>query len=91
MKMIAIVGAFLLVVHPAVIGQTDLTGYWKFSVPNGGTSYLELKQVREAITSALRGFMRSGLTVTLYGGKLHLEAPAGPPAENPALSTMRPR
>jgi len=51
-----------------------MTGYWKFSVTDGGVSFLELKQTGEAITSP----GRSPITGTLHNGKLHLESGVAP-------------
>jgi alpha-galactosidase len=56
----------------------DLTGYWKFSVPNGGVNFLELKQNGETITGTGRGGPGRPLAGTLHNGKLHLEIPSGP-------------
>jgi alpha-galactosidase len=78
MKKIGIIGIFLVILTSTVFGQTNLTEYWRFSVPDGGTSYLELKQDGAAVTSVPRGFMRTGLTGTLHAGKLHLEGSTGP-------------
>ncbi len=50
-----------------------MTGYWKFTVPNGGLSYMELKQDGENVTSA----GRRPMTGTLHDGKLHLQAGTG--------------
>jgi alpha-galactosidase len=66
-------GAFLLLTHALAFGQSDVTGYWKFSVPNGGISYLELKQTGESLTATTRGGRPLTLTGTLHDGKLHLE------------------
>jgi alpha-galactosidase len=66
-------GAFLLLTHALAFAQSDVTGYWKFSVPNGGISYLELKQTGESLTATTRGGRPLTLTGTLHDGKLHLE------------------
>ena len=66
----------LLLAKPAIgFAQTDLTGYWKFSVPNGSSSFLELKQSGEAITGVDRS--RRALTGTLHDGRLHIEIIVG--------------
>jgi alpha-galactosidase len=78
MKRIGILGVFLALLQTVAYGQTNLAGYWKFSVPNGGTSYMELHQDGETVTTVTRGFMRMGLTGTLHDGKLHLEGSFGP-------------
>ncbi len=84
MKLSRILTSLLLFAAPSVLfGQTNLTGYWKFSVPNGGTSYLELKQTGDTVTSTGHGFMRPGLTGTIHDGKLHLEGPSGRPGRKP--------
>ena len=44
MKLSIKLSATLLVVSALGYAQNTLTGYWKFSVPNGGVRYLELKQ-----------------------------------------------
>ena len=64
----------------AALAQSDLTGSWKFSVTNGGTSYIELKQSGESVTSVSSGgFMRGGgLTGTLHDGKLHIAGASDP-------------
>ncbi len=61
--------------------QTSLTGYWKFSVPNGGVSYMELTQNGNAITGAGHGGPTRQITGTLLAGKLHIEIQTGPIAE----------
>jgi alpha-galactosidase len=66
-------GALLLFVTSLAIAQTNLTGYWKFSVPNGGVSFLELKQTGETVTGTTRGGRPVALAGTLHDGKLHLE------------------
>jgi len=73
MKLINRLGAFLLLLHALAFAQVDVTGYWKFSVPNGGISYLELKQTGESLTATTRGGRPLTLTGTLHDGKLHLE------------------
>jgi alpha-galactosidase len=73
--------ALLLGMGTIALGQTDLTGYWKFAVPNGGVNYLELKQTGDNLY--VRG--RRGISPkpfgALHGDKLHLEIPSpfGPP------------
>jgi len=78
MKALAVAWALWLGIPVMVWAQADLTGYWKFSVPNGGVSFLELKQSGETITGMGRGGPGRPLTGTLHNGKLHLEAPFGP-------------
>lgn len=85
MKIIGIAGALLLAVQPALFGQTNLTGYWKFSVPNGGTNYMELKQVGNTVTTVPHGFMHPAITGTLHDGKLHLEGKAGRPGSTSTI------
>jgi alpha-galactosidase len=64
--------------HAFAASQPDLTGFWKFSVPNGGVNFLELKQNGETITGTGRGGPGRPITGTLHSGKLHLEVPSGP-------------
>ena len=59
--------------------QTDLSGYWKFSIPNGGVAFLELKQTGENISGVGRGGPGRPLSGTVRNGKLHIETPFGPP------------
>jgi hypothetical protein len=71
-------GVLLFGMQAIAMGQTDLTGYWKLSVPDGGIRCLELEQNGEAITSvSLRG-PRGALSGTLRDGKLHLQGLPGP-------------
>lgn len=81
-----LVGVFFLVSTfwcgtSAASAQTDLTGYWKFSVPNGGVNFLELKQSGDEIFVRGRNGMSEERGGTLQGNKLHLEIPSpfGPP------------
>jgi alpha-galactosidase len=75
----------LLLSKPAIgFAQTDMGGDWKFSVPNGGSSFLELKQSGEGITGMERS--RRALTGTLHDGKLHIEIVVGP-ADDRTVST----
>jgi hypothetical protein len=76
--MCGVLSIFTILVTSTVSGRVNLTGYWKFSVPNGGTSYLELKQEGETVTIAPRGFMRPGLAGMIHDGKMHLEGSSGP-------------
>ncbi len=85
MKRLALLGGFLFLTQAPLFGQTSLTGYWRFSVPNGGTSYLELKQDGETVTTVGRGFMRSSLTGIFHQGKLHLEGKSGRPGSTSTL------
>jgi alpha-galactosidase len=66
-------GVLLLLVTSLAFSQTSLTGYWKFSVPNGGVSFLELKQTGEAVTGSTRSGRPVALAGTLHGRALHLE------------------
>jgi alpha-galactosidase len=73
MKRFTQLGAMLLVFSALGYAQDNLTGYWKFDVPNGGIRYLELKQTGETVTGSTRGGGTIPLTGTLHQGKLHLE------------------
>lgn len=73
---LVVTSALLFLVHGIALGQTDLTGYWKYSIPNGGVTYLELKQSGETITGNGHGGPTRQLSGTLHGGKLHLEIPS---------------
>lgn len=53
----------------AAFAQADLTGYWKFSSPDGGVVYMELKQSGETVTSA----GRRPATGTVKGDRFSLE------------------
>jgi alpha-galactosidase len=66
-------GLAALFVTAALPAQTDLTGFWVQRVPNGGITYLELKQAGENITgNYVNGGPARTLTGTLSAGKLHL-------------------
>jgi alpha-galactosidase len=52
--------------------QTSMTGFWKFSVPNGGVDFFELKQDGTSISSVGGRGPFGGLQGTLQNGKLHL-------------------
>ena len=52
MKNLSRAWVILLCAPLAAVAQTNMTGYWKFTVPNGGLSYMELKQDGENVTSA---------------------------------------
>jgi alpha-galactosidase len=80
-KWVLSVWALLLGVSMSASAQADLTGYWKYSVPNGGVNFLELKQSGEDIFVNLRGGMLPKPCGSLHGDKLHLEVPSpfGPP------------
>lgn len=56
------------------MAQDGMSGYWKFSMPNGGINYMELKQTGETVSTAGRRPM-SG---TLRDGKLHLQSGSDP-------------
>ena len=77
MKLFRILGMFLLTTQSVLLAQTNLTGYWKFTVPNGGVSFLELKQEGDIVTGTSRGGPPHALTGTLRDGKLHLEGKVG--------------
>ena len=55
-------------------------------MPNGGTSYMELKQAGETVTSVPRGFMSPGLSGTLHGNKLHLQGSTGRPGREKTIT-----
>jgi alpha-galactosidase len=67
--------------HSAALGQTDLTGYWKYGVQDGGLNYMEFKQSGEQIFVASRNGMPQVPYGTLRGDRLHIEIPSpfGPP------------
>ena len=73
MRLALRLGALLLLLPSHLFAQSDVTGYWKFSVPNGGVSFLQLKQQGEKVTGETRGGRSVTLTGTLHNGKLHLE------------------
>jgi alpha-galactosidase len=73
-------------IHSVAIAQTDMSGYWKFSVPNGGVSYLELKQSGETITNIGGGGPMRTLSGTLHNGTLHLEGASGQSSEKKTIS-----
>jgi acetyl esterase/lipase len=56
--------------------ESDLTGYWKYSVKDGGTNSLEFKQAGEQIFAGGRNGMPQVPYGTLSGDKLHLEIPS---------------
>jgi alpha-galactosidase len=60
----------------ATYAQSDLSGYWKYSIQDGGVTYLELKQTGEDIFAARRGKMPEHPVGTLRGNRLHLEIPS---------------
>jgi hypothetical protein len=76
MKLTKRLATFLLLAQALGFAQSDVTGFWKFSVPNGGISFLELKQMGDTVTGATRGGRPVTLTGTLHDGKLHLEGTA---------------
>ena len=73
MRLLQQLGVILLLTQSLAFAQSDVTGFWKFSVPNGGVSYLELKQTGETLTGTTHGGRPVSLTGTLRDGKLHLE------------------
>jgi alpha-galactosidase len=69
--------ALVFSIQTLAFAQTNMTGYWKFSVPNGGVSFIELKQSGDTITSVDHGRFGPARTLsgTLQGGgKLQLKA-----------------
>jgi alpha-galactosidase len=76
MRPLAILG-ILLLGHSVLQAQTNLTGFWKFTVPNGGVGYLELKQDGETVTGSRRGGPPQSLNGTLRNGRLHIEGTPG--------------
>ena len=68
--------ALLFGMHAIASAQSDLTGYWKYAVPNGGVNYLELKQSGSEIFVSGRSGMSQKSCGTLHGDKLHLEIPS---------------
>jgi alpha-galactosidase len=78
MRLFRMLGAGLFLLPLAALAQTNMTGYWKFSVPEGGISYLDLKQDGETVTTVGRAGPRRALSGTLHDGKLHLEGTAQP-------------
>src|SRR5450432_3282720 len=73
--------ALLLCVPAAALAQSGMTGDWKFSVPNGGVNYIELKQTGDAISgTSSRGGPGRAISGTLHDGKLHIVV--GPPGGN---------
>ena len=80
-RSLLVVSALLFGMRAIALGQADLTGYWKYSVPNGGVTFLELKQTGDAISGNGHGGPARQLSGTLHGDKLHLEIPFpfGPP------------
>jgi len=81
MKSMLAVTVLLLASRATVWGQTDLTGYWKYAVPNGGVNFLELKQAGNEVFASGRGGMSQKPYGTLDGAKLHIAIPFpfGPP------------
>lgn len=51
----------------------NLTGYWAFRVPNGGTGYLQLKQTGNDVEAIDLGFLKTPLRGTFQNGELHLK------------------
>jgi alpha-galactosidase len=82
MRLLQRLGAILLLTHSLGFAQSDVTGFWKFSVPNGGVSYLELNQTGETLTGSTHGGRPVMLTGTLHDGKLHLEGTVSRPGGN---------
>lgn len=74
----AAVALLAIVCTGATHAQSDasignLNGYWAFRVPNGGTSYLQLKQTGSAVESIDFGFLKTRLYGTFHNGELHLK------------------
>ena len=86
MRLLQRLGVILLLTHSLAFAQSDLTGFWKFSVPNGGVSYLELKQTGETLTGTTHGGRPVPLTGTLRDGKLHLEGTVSRPGGNHTIA-----
>ncbi|MEO6924091.1 MAG: glycoside hydrolase family 27 protein [Bryocella sp.] len=78
-------GAIVVLLAIVFVGATyaqnaepigDLTGYWAFRVPNGGTNYIQLKQTGNDVESIEVGFLRAHLYGTFHNGELHLKGMA---------------
>ncbi|MGC9198212.1 MAG: glycoside hydrolase family 27 protein [Acidobacteriaceae bacterium] len=52
----------------------NLTGYWAFRVPNGGTGYFELKQDGSALRGTDIGLLKLPLQGEIHGREFHLTA-----------------
>ncbi len=88
LRMLVAFSALLIAMRAIAWAQTDVTGYWKFSVTDGGLNYLDLKQTgTDVYVSGRNGLSKTPLGA-LQGGRLHLEIPApfGPP--NPKRMTV---
>jgi alpha-galactosidase len=57
----------------AAFAQSTMDGYWQFTVPNGGTTFFEVKQAGDTIT-AREADWRMSFTGTLQGDRLHFSA-----------------
>jgi alpha-galactosidase len=88
MKSLFVVSALLFGMRAIASGQTDLTGYWKHSVKDGGTNFLEFKQVRDKIFVSGRGGMPNVACGTLKGDQLHIEIPWPFGPQNPKPVTV---
>lgn len=71
--------AALLVAASALTGcrqhakpAVDMTGYWAFRVPNGGTGYLQLDQTGNQLKGTDLGFLRMPIHGTIEGKQFHL-------------------
>jgi alpha-galactosidase len=80
-RFLVVVLAFLACLCETAPGQTDLTGFWKYSVQDGGVNYLEFKQAGEQIFVGGRNGMSQTPYGTLHGDKLHIQVPS--PFGNP--------
>jgi alpha-galactosidase len=59
--------------HQAV-PAADLTGYWAFRVPNGGTGYLELNQAGNTLSGIDIGFLKMPLQGSIQDREFHIKA-----------------
>jgi hypothetical protein len=86
--MLVAFSALFISARTIALAQTDVSGYWKFSVTDGGLNYLELKQTGTDVYVSGRNGMSKTPLGTLQDNKLHLEIPApfGPP--NPKRVTV---
>jgi alpha-galactosidase len=52
--------------------QSNLDGYWEYTVPNGGVSFFNMTQSGEKVTANTADHHGGGFVGTLHDGKLHL-------------------
>ena len=76
LRLLAFVSTLLFGMRSIALAQADLTGYWKYSVPNGGVNYLELKQAGNDIYINGRSGMSQTPYGSLHGDSLHMEIPS---------------